>query len=142
MNKYTHKVTKIIHDDTISDEKKCKLLEPLILSYIFSSYRTVLPGCKPYAPHYLTGSYLKQQYKAKIHKFNVIEWGKVSEFEMTDYWKEKFKNYPDRQVLHFNLTFYDPYSANGTRHLCKEYNELDFYLSLKKFSKSINNKNI
>lgn len=135
--KYTHRVTKIIHDDNLSYEQKCKKLEPLIESYIFSSYRTEMPYCNPDSPYYITGSYLNKQYKSKFIKYDIIEWGKVSEFNMPKYWKEKFKNYPDRQVLHVNMTFYSLYPKCPINILLKEKTEFDFYLSLKKFSKSM-----
>lgn len=135
--KYTRRVTKIIHNDNLSYEEKCNKLQPLIKSYIFSLYRTIIPYCEPYAPHYITGSYLNQKYKSKYIKYNIIEWGKVSEFTMPDYWKEKFKDYLGRQVLHVNITFYSLYPKNTINLSLKEKTEFDFYLPLKKFSKSM-----
>lgn len=135
--KYTHRVTKIIHDDNLNYEQKCQKLEPLIESYIFSSYRTAISNYQNNNINYLTGSYLNKEYKNKYIKYNIIEWGKVSEFDMSKYWREKFKNYPDRQVLHVNMTFYNKYIKNTINLLLKEQTEFDFYLSLKKFSKSM-----
>lgn len=131
--KYTRRVSKIIHDKFLSEELKCKKLEPLIRSYIFSSYQTAYSYSNSYKTYYLNGKMLNKRYSKKDYEFEIIEWGKVSDFVLPSYWKKKFKNYPDRQILHFIIRFF-----SDKKHLFfNRETTLELYLSLKKFSKSI-----
>lgn len=133
---YTRRVTKIIHDPSLFTEQKCKQLEPLIISYLLSSYRIFLykNGTVDY---YLTGSELNKMFKDCSYEFDIIEWGRVKEFKLPYYWEDKYKNYPDRYVLHFIVRFKDKYPMTKKDLLLRKHTCLDFYISLKKFAKSM-----
>lgn len=131
--KYTRRVSKIIHDKYLSEELKCKKLEPLIRSYIFTSYRTTYPYSNSHKNYFLNGKMLYKRYGKKDYEFEIIEWGKVSDFVLPSYWKDKFKNYSDRQILHFIIRFF----GNKKQTFFQRETTLELYLSLKKFSKSI-----
>lgn len=133
---YTRRVTKIIHDPNLLHEQKCKQLEPLIISYLLSSYRIFLYKTGT-VEHYLTGSELNRMFKDCSYEFDIIEWGKVNEFKLPYWWEDKYKNYPDRYILHFVVRFKDKYPMAKKDQLLRKHTCLDFYISLKKFAKSI-----
>lgn len=133
---YTHRVTKIMHDDRLSFNEMRSQLEPFILSYIFSSYKCFLymNGANPI---YLTGSELNKKF-GKLYKahFDVIEWGRVDDFNLPKPFNERFKYYPDRQIIHVVITF-SKRPCNIKEQLLRTTYRLELYFSVKKFSKTM-----